>query len=138
VKTTDVSPDRAEPCIDFFAMDDERLLDLDPTLLEDARTTVAVALWCSAGRLSRTSAIEDAISIACIGDAAEGLGAPGEPGVRWPPAEVEGSLREAARRVIEEASLHTEDSPPDRAQWWDDQSARAERILGALAARPLR
>lgn len=118
-------------------MDDEHLLDLDPTLLEDARTTVAVALWCSAGRLARTSAIEDALGIACIGDAVEGLGAPGEPGVRWPPSDIEGSLREAARRVIEEASLHTADMPPERAQWWDDQSARAERILGALAARPL-
>ena len=125
------------PGIHSRVMDDERLLDLDPTLLEDARSTVAVALWCLAGRLARTSATEDALSIACIGDAVEGLGAPGEPGVRWPPAEIEGSLREAARRVIEEASLHTEDSPQERAQWWDDQSARAERILGALAARPL-
>ena len=34
------------------------MLDLDPTLLEDARATVALALWCSAGKLSRTSAIE--------------------------------------------------------------------------------
>lgn len=116
----------------------DRMLDLDPTLLEDARATVALALWCSAGKLARTSAIEDALSLACLGDAAEGLGAPGEPGVTWPADEVEGALREAARRVIEEAAQHTSDRPPERAEWWDDQSARAERILSALAARPLR
>ena len=46
-------------------MPDERpLLDLDPTLLEDARATVALALWCASGRLARTSAIEDAMAIA--------------------------------------------------------------------------
>jgi hypothetical protein len=118
--------------------DSGRLLDLDPTLLEDVRATVALALWCAAGKLSRTSAIEDALGIACLGDAVDGLGAPGEPGVRWPGAELEGSIREAARRVIEEAAQHTDDSPAERAEWWDDQSARAERILGALAARPLR
>lgn len=112
------------------------MLDLDPTLLEDARATVSLALWCSAGKLARTSAIEDALGIACLGDAVEGLGAPGEPGVTWPPPEVEGSLREAARRVIEEAAQHTGDHPDERAEWWDDQSARAERILSALAARP--
>ncbi len=113
-------------------MHDDSLLNLDPTLLEDARATVALALWCAAGTLARTSAIEDALGIACLGDAAEEFGAPGEPGVRWPQAEVEGALRESARRVITEASLHTEDVPPERAQWWDDQSARAERILTAL------
>lgn len=116
-------------------MDDDHLLDLDPTLLEDARATVALALWCSASRLARTSAIEDALGIACLGDAAEGLGAPGEPGTRWPGAELEGPLREAARRVIAEAAQHTDDAPACRAEWWDDQSARAERILGALATR---
>ena len=119
-------------------MHDEPLLDLDPTLLEDARATVALALWCSAGKLSRTSAIEDALSVACLGDAVEGLGAPGEPGIRWPGPEIEGALREAARRVIEESALHTGDSPPERAEWWDDQSARAERILSALTVGPLR
>jgi hypothetical protein len=116
-------------------MDDSGLLDLDPTLLDDARATVALALWCSASRLARTSAIEDALAIACLGDAADGLGAPGEPGTRWPGAEIEGPIREAARRVIEESAQRTDD-PPDRAQWWDDQSARAERILSALAAHP--
>ena len=117
--------------------DDDDLLDLDPTLLEDARSTVALAVWCAAGRLSRTSAIEDALSVACLGDAIEALGAPGEPGVRWPGAAMHGPLREAARRVIEEAAQHTSDTPPERAQWWDDQSARAERILAAMATRPV-
>jgi hypothetical protein len=118
--------------------DPERLLDLDPTLLEDVRVTVALAVWCAAGTLARTSAIEDALGIACLGDAVDGLGAPGEPGIRWPGSELEGSIREAARRVVEEAAQHTNDSPVERAEWWDDQSARAERVLGALAARPLR
>ena len=77
------------------------------------------------------------MAIACLGDAVEELGAPGEPGVRWPGAHLEGSLREAARRVIEESAQHTEDECA-RAEWWDDQSARAERVLGALTARPLR
>ncbi len=115
---------------------DHPMLDLDPTLLDDARATVAMALWCAAGQLSRTSAIEDALGIACLGDAVEGLGAPGEPGVAWPGAELRGALREAARRVIEEAARHTDDAPPDRARWWDDQSARAERILAALSSKP--
>ena len=118
--------------------DPEYMLDLDPTLLEDARATVALAVWCAAGKLARTSAIEDALGIACLGDAVEGLGAPGEPGITWPGCEVEGALREAARRVIAEAAQHTGDRPTERAEWWDDQSARAERILSALAARPLR
>ena len=117
--------------------EDRPLLDLDPTLLEDARATVALALWCASGRLSRTSAIEDAMGVACIGDAVEELGAPGEPGVRWPGAHLEGPLREAARRVIEESAQHTDDEPA-RAEWWDDQSARAERVLGAITSRPLR
>jgi hypothetical protein len=117
--------------------EDRPLLDLDPTLLEDARSTVALALWCAAGRLARTSAIEDAMGIACIGDAVEELGAPGEPGVRWPGPHLEGPLREAARRVIEESAQHTDDEPA-RAEWWDDQSARAERVLGAITSRPLR
>lgn len=114
------------------------MLDLDPTLLADARATVALALWCSAGRLARTSAIEDALALACLGDAADGLGAPGEPGVVWPSREVEGALREAGRRVVEEAAQHTGDHPAERARWWDDQSARAERVLSALAVRPSR
>lgn len=118
-------------------MDDFDALDLDPALLEDARQTLALALWCSAAKLARTSAIEDALGLACLGDGTEMLGAPGEPGLAWPPAIAEGALREAARRVIEEASLHTEDQPPERAEWWDDQSARAERILSAMSARPL-
>ena len=117
--------------------DDRTLLDIDPTLLEDARATVALALWCASGRLSRTSALEDALSIACLGDAVEELGAPGEPGVRWPGAHLEGPLREAARRVIEEAAQHTDDEAA-RAEWWDDQSARAERVLSAMGAYPLR
>lgn len=118
-------------------MPDERpLLNLDPTLLEDARSTVALAIWCAAGRLSCTSAIEDAMNIACLGDAAENLGAPGEPAVRWPGPEMEGPIREAARRVIEVASQHTDDVA-ERAEWWDDQSARAERLLSALASHPL-
>lgn len=118
-------------------MDDHDRLDLDPALLEEARATLALALWCSAAKLARTSAIEDALGLACLGDGTELLGAPGEPGLSWPPAMAEGALREAARRVIEEASLHTEDQPPERAEWWDDQSARAERILSAISARPL-
>ena len=110
------------------------MLDLDPTLLEDARATVALALWCAAGRLARTSAIEDALGLACLGDAADGLGAPGEPGTRWPTADLEGAIREAGRRVIAEAAQHTGD-PSERAQWWDDQSARAERLVAALVHR---
>jgi hypothetical protein len=117
--------------------DDRPLLDLAPTLLEDARATVALALWCAAGRLSRTSALEDAMGLACLGDAVEELGAPGEPGVRWPGANLEGPLREASRRVIEESAQHTDDEA-GRAEWWDDQSARAERVLSALHARELR
>lgn len=115
----------------------EHMLDIDPTLLDDARATVSLALWCAASRLARTSALEDALGMACLGDAAEGLGAPGEPGVRWPTADLEGGIRDAARRVIDEAAQHTGDCPAERAQWWDDQSARAERILGALAVQPL-
>ncbi len=120
-----------------FVSDERPLLDLDPTLLEDARATVALALWCASGRLSRTSALEDALSIACLGDAVEELGAPGEPGIRWPGPHLEGPLREAARRVIEESAQHTEDDAA-RAEWWDDQSARAERVLSAMGAYPLR
>ncbi|MBM3633899.1 MAG: hypothetical protein FJW99_01185 [Actinobacteria bacterium] len=116
-------------------MDEHDRLDLDPALLEDARATLALAVSCSAAKLARTSALEDALGIACLGDGAELLGAPGEPGLAWPSALAEGALREAARRVIEEASLHTEDQPPERAEWWDDQSARAERILSAMSAR---
>lgn len=116
-------------------MDHDDRLDLDPNLLEDARATLALALWCCSAKLARTSAIEDALTLACLGDGAELLGAPGEPGLSWPPPQAEGALREAARRVIEEASLHTEDQPPERAEWWDDQSARAERILSAISAR---
>ena len=116
-------------------MDDADRLDLDPALLEDARATLALALWCSAAKLARSSALEDALGVACLGDGTELLGAPGEPGLSWPSSQAEGALREAARRVIEEASLHTEDQPPERAEWWDDQSARAERILAAMAAR---
>lgn len=116
-------------------MPDERpLLDIDPTLIEDARATVALALWIAAGRLSRTSALEDAMGIACLGDAVEGLGAPGEPCHCWPGAELEGVIREAARRVVEEAAQHTGDGEA-RAVWWDDQSARAERLLASLATR---
>ncbi len=114
--------------------DDRPLLDIDPTLLEDARATVSLALWVAAARLSRTSALEDALGIACLGDAAEGLGAPGRPCRTWPGAELEGPIREAARRVVEEAAQHTDDEPA-QAEWWDDQSARAERVLSALAAR---
>lgn len=116
-------------------MDESDRLDLGPLLLEDARITLALALWCASAKLARTSALEDAVSLACLGDGAELLGAPGEPGLAWPPQQAEGALREAARRVIEEASLHTEDQPPERAEWWDDQSARAERILAAMSAR---
>ena len=111
--------------------DDRPLLDLNPTLLEDARAVVSLALWCGTSRLARTSALEDAIGLACLGDAAEELGAPGEPGVRWPSAQLQGPLREAARRVIEAAAQHTDDVP-ERAAWWDEQSARAERVLTAL------
>lgn len=112
--------------------DDHPLLDLNPTLLEDARAVVSLALWCASSRLARTSALEDAMSLACLGDAAEDLGAPGEPGVRWPSSQLHGPIQEAARRVIEAAAQHTDDVP-ERAQWWDEQSARAERLLTALA-----
>lgn len=116
-------------------MPDERpLLDLDPTLLEEARAVVAQALWLAASRLARSSALEDAMCVACLGDAAEGLGSPGEPGVRWPGADLEGPIREAARRIIAEAAQHTGDVS-ECADWWDEQSARAERLLTALAAR---
>jgi hypothetical protein len=125
-------------CAYIECVADERpLLDLDPTLLEDARSTVALALWCAAARLARTSALEDALGLACLGDATEDLGAPGEPGVRWPGSHLEGPLREAARRVIEESAQHTCDEPA-RAEWWDDQSAKAERVLNAMSASPLR
>jgi len=77
------------------------------------------------------------MGIACLGDAADELGAPGEPCLRWPGAHLEGPLREAARRVIEESAQHTCDDAA-RAEWWDDQSARAERVLSAMSTRPLR
>ena len=112
--------------------DDQPLLDLHPTMLEDARVVVSLALWCASSQLARTSSLEDAMGLACLGDAAEELGAPGEPGVRWPASQSHGPIREAARRVIETAAQHTDDVP-ERAQWWDEQSARAERLLTALA-----
>ena len=101
-------------------------------MLEDARAVVSLALWCASSRLAQTSALEDAMGLACLGDAAEELGAPGEPGVRWPSAQLQGPIQEAARRVIEAAAEHTGDDPV-RAEWWDEQSARAERLLSALA-----
>ncbi len=110
------------------------ILSLDPTLLEDVRSVVALARWCAAGRLARTSTLEDALGLACLGDAVEGLGAPGEPSVRWPHADLEGAIREAARRVIDQAAQHTGNEAAC-AEWWDMQSARAERVLGSLGAR---
>ncbi len=77
---------------------------------------VALTLWCAAGRLARTSALEDALGLACLGDAGEGLGAPGEPSVRWPHADLEGAIQEAARRVIDEAAQHTGDEAA-RTEW---------------------
>lgn len=112
--------------------DDQPLLNLHPTMLEDARTVVSLALWCASSRLACTSALEDAMGLACLGDAAEELGAPGEPGVRWPSSHSHGPIQVAARRVIEAAAQHTADDPV-RAEWWDEQSARAERLLSALA-----
>ena len=112
--------------------DDRPLLDLNPTMLEDARVVVALALWCGTSQLARTSTLEDAIGLACLGDAADELGAPGEPGVRWPSSQLRGPIQEAGRRVIEAAAQHTADDA-ERAEWWDEQSARAERVLSALA-----
>ncbi len=95
---------------------------------------VALACGRAAGRLARTSALEDALGFACVGDAVEGLGAPGESSVRWPHADLEGAIRKAARRVIDEAAQRTGDEAA-RAEWWDMQSARPERVLGSRGAR---